>query len=73
MVSTLLNPVQLHLLRVFSYNKDEESLNELKEVLFNYYCKKMDEESDKWWKENDMTSEKFNEITKDVHFRTPYK
>jgi len=73
MASTVLNPLQLHLLRMFSYNKDEESLNELKEVLFNYYCKKMDEESNKWWKENDMTAEKFDEMCSNIHYRTPYK
>jgi len=73
MVSTVLNPSQLHLLRMFSYNKDEESLNELKEVLFNYYCKKMDEESNKWWKENNMTPEKFDEMCSNIHYRTPYK
>ena len=73
METTLLNPTQLHLLQMFSYNKDEESLKALKEALFNYYCQKMDEESDKWWKENDMTTEKFNEITQNIHFRTPYK
>ena len=73
MASTVLNPLQLHLLRMFSYNKDEESLNELKEVLFNYYCKKMDEESNKWWKENEMTAEKFDEMCSNIHYRTPYK
>ena len=73
MEATVFNPTQLHLLRMFSYNRDEESLKELKAVLFNYYRQKMDEEGDKWWNENDMTPEKFNEITKDLHFRTPYK
>jgi hypothetical protein len=32
MEATLLNPVQLHLLRMFSHNKDEASLIELKDV-----------------------------------------
>jgi len=40
MEATIFNPVQLHLLRMFSYNRDEKSLFELKEVLFNYYCQK---------------------------------
>jgi len=29
MEATLLNPIQLHLLRMFSYNRDEESLKEI--------------------------------------------
>jgi len=52
METAVLNPSQLHLLRMFSYNKDEESFKSLKEALFNYYSQRMDEESDKWWKEN---------------------
>jgi len=57
---------------MFSYNRDEESLNVLKNVLFDHYCQKMDEESDKWWKENDMTTEKFEDMCRDIHYRTPY-
>jgi len=72
MEATLLNPVQLHLLRMFSYNRDEESLNILKEALFDYYCEKMDEESDKWWNENNMTAEKFEQMCSNIHYRTPY-
>ena len=72
MQATTLNPAQLHLLHMFSYNKDEKSLQILKEALFNYYCQKMDEESDKWWKENNMTTEKFEEMCNDIHYRTPY-
>ena len=73
MEQTVLNSTQLYLLRMFSRYKEEDSLTEIKEVLFKYHCQKMDEESDKWWKENEMTTEKFDEITKEIHFRTPYK
>ena len=72
METTFFNPTQLHLLRMFEYNKSEESFNTLKEALFEYYCKKMDEASDKWWKENDMTTEKFEEMCSNIHYRTPY-
>ena len=72
MEAKTLNPSQLHLLHLFSYNRDEKSLNVLKEALFDYYCKKMDEESDKWWKENDMTTEKFEDMCSNIHYRTPY-
>jgi len=68
METAVLNPSQLHLLRMFSYNRDEESLKVLKEALFNYYCQKMDEESDKWWKENNMTTEKFEEMCSNIHY-----
>ena len=72
MEATLLNPVQLHLLRIFSYNRDEESLVELKEVLFNYYCQKLNEEGKRIWKEKDMSNEMMHELL-NTHLRTPYK
>ena len=36
---TGLNPTQLYLLRLFAQNDSEKSLNELKEVLVEYYLK----------------------------------
>ena len=72
MQSTMLNPVQLHLLRVFSYNKDEESLNELKEVLFNHYCQKVDKEGKRIWQEKGMNNEMMHDLL-NTHLRTPYK
>ena len=56
-----LNAAQLYLLQTFAHIKSEESLEELKSVLFDFYRKKLDEETDNWWKENNMTPEKFEE------------
>jgi len=70
MQSTMLNPVQLHLLRIFSHDGDEESLNELKEVLFNYYCQKVNEEGKRIWKEKSMSNEMMHELL-NMHLRTP--
>ena len=72
MEATLFNPVQLHLLRMFSYNKDEDSLSELKEVLFNHYCQKLNEEGKRIWKEKNMSNEMMHELL-NTHLRTPYK
>jgi hypothetical protein len=57
---------------MFSYNEDEESLNELKEVLFNYYCQKVDEEGKRIWKERNMSNETMHKLL-NTHLRTPYK
>jgi hypothetical protein len=38
-VKTPLNPVQLHILKMFSITKSEENLAELKEVLLDFYQK----------------------------------
>jgi hypothetical protein len=67
-----LNAAQLLLLQSFSHIKSEESFEELKSVLFDFYRKKVDEETDKWWKENNMTTEKFEEMCSNMHYRTPY-
>ena len=67
-----LNAAQLVLLQTFAHIKNEESLEELKSVLFDFYQKKLDEETDRWWKENNMTIEKFEEICSNTHYRTSY-
>jgi len=72
MLNSPFNAAQLLLLQTFAHIKSEESLNELKSVLFDFYQKKLDEETDKWWKENNMTTEKFEELCSNIHYRTPY-
>lgn len=72
MEATILNPVQLHLLNMFSYNGDEESLAELKEVLFYYYCQKVSEEGKRIWQEKNMNNEMMHEML-NTHLRTPYQ
>jgi len=66
------NAAQLLLLQTFAHIKSEESLEELKSVLLEFYQKKLDEATDKWWEENNMTTEKFEEMCSDIHYRTPY-
>ena len=72
MEAKILNPVQLHLLRMFSYKRDEQSLIELKEVLFNHYCQKASEEGKRIWKEKNLSNETMKEWL-NTHMRTPYK
>jgi len=67
-----LNAAQLVLLQTFAHIKSKESFEELKSVLLDFYQKKLDEETDKWWNENNMTVEKFENMCSDIHFRTPY-
>ena len=67
-----MNATQLFLLQTFAHIRSEESLEELKSVLLDFYQKKLDEETDKWWKENNMTVEKFEKMCSNIHYRTPY-
>ena len=71
-VAPPLNPVQLHLLKVFSHTKSEESLNEIKELLLKYYRTKADEEIAKVWKEKNMSNQTMHDL-KNAHYRTPYQ
>ena len=61
MQTTTLNPTQLHLLNMFSYNQDENSLKELKEVWLNHVRNKMDEEGRRIWKEKNLSNETMHE------------
>ena len=65
-----LNAAQLYLLQTFAHVKSEESFEELKSVLFDFYQKKLDQETDKWWEDNDMTVEKFEGLCSNIHYRT---
>ncbi|MDR1347510.1 MAG: hypothetical protein LBJ63_03640 [Prevotellaceae bacterium] len=71
MESTTLNPTQLWLLQMFARNGDEERLKEVKEVLHNHFCRKVDEEGKRLWVEKNMNEEMMDEIL-NTHLRTPY-
>ena len=77
MVSTVmnspLNDMQIHFLESLRFVKTDEMFQELKQVISDYCFKKLEEETDKWWKENDMTNEKLEEMFLNAHYRTPYK
>jgi hypothetical protein len=68
-----LNATQIFVLKTFASAKSEEDRNEVTSLYLDYLQKKLDKETQKWWQENDMTPEKFDAMTKDLHFRTPYK
>jgi len=71
MERTILNPTQLHLLKMFSFAKTEDDLQDLKEALCSYYAKKVDDEMDRLWESKDWTEEKIDAVLKE-HLRTPY-
>lgn len=66
-----LNPTQLHLLRLFSFAKNEESLNEIKMALTAYFAQKVEEDMDALWETGEWDQEK-NEAVLKEHLRTPY-
>ncbi len=70
-IAQTLNPTQIHLLEMFSYCKDAESLQELKNVLSDYYAKKLQNEANALWDQGVLDAEAIERIGKE-HWRTPY-
>lgn len=42
MEATVFNPIQVHLLKMFEIDKSQKGLEELKDLLYNYYSSKME-------------------------------
>ena len=67
MKSEPFNPVQLHLLKMFSYAKDERALEEIRKSLTAYFAQRVD----KLWDEGLWDQDKNEAILKE-HLRVPY-
>ena len=69
---TPLNPAQLFVLQTLAVTKDNQDKEELTSLYLDYIQRKMDMVTNKWWKDNNMTNEKLDEML-NAHYRTPYK
>lgn len=69
---TVLNEAQLSVLRLLSTMKTAEEVDELRQIISNYYAQKATEEMDRLWEQGDWNEEK-NEAVLSEHLRTPYK
>jgi hypothetical protein len=67
-----LNPIQLHILQMFNRPMTKKEMDEIKDILVEYFDKKAQKEMDKIWKENKLSQKKINEMG-NSHTRTPYK
>ena len=66
--SPVFNPMQIHLLRMFSVDRAESGLAELKDVLYNYYSKKMQNRLDELWDNGSLDQARLDEINQmDLH------
>ena len=72
MEATIFNPTQLHLLKMFSYAKNEDSLDEIKKALTAYFSKKVEDEMDELWEIGEWDDKKNESILK-KHLRTSYR
>ena len=71
MNNVALNPPQLHLLKMFSFAKTEDTLFEIKKALSAYFAQRVEDEMDKLWDDGLWSQEKNESILKE-HLRTPY-
>ena len=71
MDATVFNPMQLQLLRMFSYVRSDSQLREIKKVLSDYFFNKVEEGMDALWESGEWSEEKNESIMKE-HLRTPY-
>ena len=66
--TTTFNPTQIALLQMFSINKSKRGLEELRQVLYEHYSKRMDDKLDALWDAGILSNERLDEIaTMDLH------
>ena len=63
-----INPVQLHLLEMFNYCGSEQTVSEMKDVLSDFYARKVQEEADRLWDEGKLNAEAIETILQE-HWR----
>ena len=71
--TTALNPVQLHLLKMFSMNMSEIELSELKAMLVAYYDEKMSDELDEIWEKRGFSQKTMDGLLENHPKRFTYK
>ena len=68
---TILNDAQLGILRLLSRMDSIDQVNELRQVISEYYARKATEEMDKLWDAGEWDEAK-NDAVLAEHLRTPY-
>ena len=56
-VKSVFNPVQLHILEMFNYCRSDESMEELRNVLSDFYAQKVQKEADRLWDSGELNGE----------------
>lgn len=72
MEAKALNEAQLSILRLLGSMKTIEEVDELRQVICDYYARRVDDEVDKLWESGQWDDTK-NEAVLNEHLRTPYK
>ena len=67
-----LNAAQREFLQLLAHIKTKEELEELSQVVSDFYARKAEEEMNRLWETGQWSKEKDEEIMR-THLRTPYK
>ena len=70
--TTVFNQAQMHILQMLSYMKTPEELEELQNVISDYFAKKVDDEMDMLCEQGIVNSQTIEAWGKE-HLRTAYK
>lgn len=71
MDTTQITPTQMHLLKLFSFDKSESRALEIKDVLMRYFQGRLDAESDRLWDDGILNQERLDQLrNKDLHAKT---
>ena len=71
-MATTLNEAQLQILDMMSFIKSEETLNDLKKVISDFFAQQAQNEIDRLWENGELNEIKVEGFRK-LHERTPYK
>ena len=66
---TTFNPAQLHILEMMNYCKTQGSLEELRQLLQDFYARKVQQEADRLWDEGVLGAQAIERIGSE-HWRT---
>lgn len=69
-VRSVFNPIQLHILEMFNYCRSDESMEELKNVLSDFYAQKVQKEADRLWDSGELNGDAIERIL-DEHWIMP--
>ena len=68
MQATVFNPIQIHLLQMFNLDNSDKGLNEMKDVLYQYYSQKMHNRLNQLCDSGSLNQQRLDQINQmDLH------
>ncbi|MBQ4387513.1 MAG: hypothetical protein II822_07920 [Prevotella sp.] len=65
---TIFNPAQLYLLGLFSRIKSDEELDDIKQLVSDYYARRLDQMTQQMWESGELDQKRLDEINEmDLH------